>query len=84
LIKIRGFNDAGEYIGKMKIDPDSNEQGSDGNNLANNTDGYVLRGDGVWANAIDNNWLPVNNNTSDLGSTTVAWRNLYLSGNALP
>ena len=84
LIKIRGFNDAGEYIGKMKIDPDGEEEGSDGNNLADNTDGYVLRGDGVWANSIDNDWLPVEDNKSSLGSNTQAWKNLYISSSILP
>ena len=84
VIKIRGFNDDGEFIGKVKVDPNTNENGSDGNKLKNNTDGYVLRGDGQWANSIDNHWLPVNNTVPapNLGSADHKWGQLFLSGTA--
>ena len=84
VIKIRGFNDDGEFIGKVKVDPNTDENGSDGNKLKNNTDGYVMRGDGTWANSIDNHWLPVNSTvpTPNLGSTNHKWGQLFLSGTA--
>lgn len=80
VIKIRGFNDDGEYIGKMKIDPNTDELGSDGRPLIENTTGYVLRGDSQWANSINNHWLPLQTEVFNLGSNDQKWNDLYLSG----
>ena len=84
VVKIRGFDTNGNYLGKVMINSNSNEKDPDNNKVANNTDGYVLRGDGAWANRIDNDWLPVENNKSSLGRANLAWKNLYISTSALP
>ena len=93
VIKIKGFNDDGEYEGIVKakdgdivnddnIDKPFNPDGT--GNAYTSEKGFFLRSDGVWANSIDNDLLPVQTNTYDLGSNspTYAWRNLYLSNDA--
>lgn len=68
VIKIRGFNDNGEYTGEFK--PSSTTA----------TTATFLRGDGSWTNQLGNSFLPTQNNTYNLGTTTATWKNLYLSG----
>ena len=65
VIKIRGFNDDGQYIGAF-----APNQGSD----------KFLRGDGAWTNSLANNLLPTKTDTYNLGSDNYKWKNLYISG----
>lgn len=64
-VKLRGFNDNGEYTGAFK---------PSGQNAS-----VLLRGDGQWSNAIQNHFLPTVNKTYNLGSTSQYWNNLYAS-----
>lgn len=74
VIKIRGFNDKGEYTGEFLPD-----QGT----------GKFLRGDGSWTNTLEETFnayhlYPVTTGTYDLGGTNKYWRHFYLTGDILP
>ena len=73
VIKIKGFDDDGTYIGKVKRDPST--MTGDGKDV-------FLRGDGEWAKQLLGNFnanhiYPNENNKYDLGSSTLKWRNIY-------
>lgn len=74
VIKIRGFNDNGKYIGEFLPGQGTNR---------------FLRGDGSWTNTLEGTFTvyhlyPVTTGTYDLGSNTKYWKDLYLTGNILP
>ena len=62
-VKLRGFNNNGEYTGAFK---------PSGQNAS-----VFLRGDGQWSNAIQNHFIPTANKTYNLGDTNHYWNNLY-------
>lgn len=64
VIKIRGFNDDGKYTGGF---------------LPGQGTGKFLRGDGSWTNTLYNSFNPGTNDSYNLGSSTLKWKNLYLS-----
>ena len=64
-VKLRGFNNNGEYTGAFK---------PSGQNAS-----VLLRGDGQWSNAIQNHFIPTANKTYNLGDTSHYWNNLYAS-----
>ena len=77
VIKIKGFNDDGEYIGVVKRDTSglTPEQ-------ITATQGQFLRGDGVWTNTLlgnynVNNILPNTKDTYDIGAADNKWNHIY-------
>ena len=65
IIKIRGFNEDGQYTGDfLPSSEDANE-------------GTFLRGDGKWTNQIANDFLPSSPNQYNLGSEELPWKTIY-------
>jgi len=60
------------------------DAGADGGGISikGNSDYEITWGQGVGAFQVNQSWLPFSNNTYDLGSDSVQWRNLYLDGGA--
>ena len=60
------------------------DAGADGGGISikGDSDYEITWGQGVGAFQVNQSWLPFSNNTYDLGSDSVQWRNLYVDGGA--
>lgn len=60
------------------------DAGADGGGISikGNSDYEITWAQGVGAFQVNQSWLPFSNNTYDLGSDSVQWRNLYVDGGA--
>ena len=61
-----------------------NDSTADGGGISikGTSDYEITWGQGVGAFQVNQSWLPFSNNTYDLGSDSVQWRNLYVDGGA--